>query len=264
MELRKRLDNIQCEKGEIIILWVGQAGFLIKNSDGKVLAIDLYLSDLAMKQDGNKRMVPPLILPNEVKADLVLSSHAHTDHLDVDSLPQILSDNANLYCSESGYDLCLKAGIAKENVSTVKVGDAFEEKGYKIKAVFADHGDMAPDAVGFVVETEGIRLYFTGDTSYQPMRMEKALEEGVDVLLVPINGEYGNTNENDAAMLAAQAKAKLTIPCHFWTFIRHEGNPYKFKVSMMENAPGQDAYVMAMGEILRYQKDGRWSSVDCN
>ena len=38
------------KKGKIALAWMGQAGFLIKNSQGKTLALDVYLSDLAERR----------------------------------------------------------------------------------------------------------------------------------------------------------------------------------------------------------------------
>lgn len=257
----ERLKEMPCAAGELLIMWIGQAGFVMKNSEGKILAVDVYLSDLAMKQDGNKRMMPAIVTPEELKTNLILASHSHTDHLDLESLPVMLEEQTKLYCSEKSYELCMADGLPEEKITAVKAGDVYETDGYQVEAVFADHGDTSPDAVGFLIRSEDIQVYFTGDTSYQCDRMKPVAEKGVDVLLVPINGEYGNMNENDAAMLMAQMNAGLTVPCHFWTFIRHEGNPYKFLMAAKMTAPENEAYVMAPREIIRYRKDGSWKAV---
>lgn len=261
MKSFERLQKMPCEAGELLIMWIGQAGFVMKNSESKILAVDVYLSDLAMKQDGNKRMMPAIVTAEELQTNLILASHSHTDHLDLDSLPVMMKEETKLYCSEKSYELCIEKGLPEGKITAVKEGDVFITDGYEVEAVFADHGDTSPDAVGFLIKSEGIQVYFTGDTSYQFERMKPTAEKGADVLLVPINGEYGNMNENDAAMLMAQMNVKLTIPCHFWTFIRHEGNPYKFLMAAKMTAPGNEAYVMAPGEIIRYEKDGSWETV---
>ena len=82
--------------------------------------------------------------------------------------------------------------------------------------------------------------------------MKHAADRDIDILIVPINGEYGNMNERDAAMLAAQVQAKLTIPSHFWLFSRHKGNPYEFELEMKANVPDCTAYTMCQGECLYY------------
>lgn len=257
MDYISRLKRVPCGEGTIVIMWIGQAGFVIKNSKGDMVAIDVYLSDLAEKQDGNKRLTPAIVTAEQLDAGLILASHNHTDHLDLESLPVMLQRNTELYCSTGCCKPCEEANLPMEKVHTVKEGDSFSLKGFKVQVVFADHGDASPDAVGFLIETEGIRIYFTGDTSYQYKRMMPALEKEIDVLLVPINGEYGNMNETDAAMLAKQSEAKLTIPCHFWTFARHQGSPYIFELAMNKLAPEQQVYVMAQGEIISYSRKGK-------
>ncbi len=250
MNFVEKFNRHTCHPGSLAIAWMGQAGFLIKNSRGKVMALDVYLSDLAEKQDGNKRLMPALCLPEELDVDVVLASHKHTDHLDLDSIPVWLNRGARLYCCTESKELCTSAGLPPAKITAMEKGGVEETGGYRIEAVFADHGDTAPAALGFLIESDGVRIYFTGDTSYQQEKMRYAAEQDIQVLLPPINGEYGNMNERDAAMLAAQVKAQITIPCHFWTFARHGGNPYDFVLAMREMAPGCRSYLMAQGEIL--------------
>ena len=81
--------------------------------------------------------------------------------------------------------------------------------------MFADHGDHAPDAVGMLIRTEGQVFYFSGDTSYQCERMKYAALQDIDVLIVPINGEYGNMNALEAVELVNLVKPKLSDPQSF-------------------------------------------------
>lgn len=247
-----KLKSAWPKPGQICLFWLGQAGFVIKNSKGELVAVDVYLSDLAEKKDGNKRLMMSIINAEDFTPDLVLATHCHTDHLDLISIPTFLKNGSHLYCSTGSYDMCRQEGLPMDRISAVKAGDKIHFKGFDIKAVFADHGDAEPTAVGFVIVTDGIKIYFTGDTSYQANRMKCAAENDVDILILPINGEYGNMNERDAAMLAAQVHAKLTIPCHFWTFARHQGSPYKFEIEMEHIAPKFSEYTMAQGEMIYY------------
>lgn len=253
MDLMRRINSAAPCAGQICLAWLGSAGFLIKNSHGKILAVDPYLSHRSERLDGNKRLTPPVVEADELRANLYLASHFHSDHLDLDSLPSLMSDGALLYCCTDSYELCrTEPGIDINRVIPLKTGDCFSSCGFEVEAVFADHGDSAPAALGFVIETEGIRIYFTGDTSYQSDRMSYISNKNIDILIPPINGEYGNMNERDAAMLAAQVKAKLTIPCHFWTFARHQGRPFDFQTSMLAIAPDCPLYLMAQGELIYF------------
>jgi len=254
MNFASKLYSMIPNKGEIGIFWMGQAGFLIKNSYREVMAIDAYLSNLTEKRDGLKRIMMSIIRPDEVKADIVLASHHHTDHLDLDSLPDMMKDADVLYCCKQSAALCQDMDIAPEKIQIASVGERLDYKHFVIEAVFADHGDYAPDALGFIIQTDGIKVYFTGDTSYQAERMRHATDQDIDILIVPINGEYGNMNERDAVMLAEQTKAKITIPCHFWLFARHKGSPYEFETEMQLRCPALKSYTMCQGEFMSYFK----------
>lgn len=254
MNFKDQVHNTIPGKGEAALFWLGQAGFLVKNSAGELMAVDPYFSDMAERLDGNKRLMPPLMEPEELNADLLLATHYHCDHLDLDSLPAMMACGTRLFCCPQSAKEALKADIRPEQMQVMPCKTAADYLGFHIESVFADHGDAAPEAVGFIVETEGIRIYFSGDTSYQAKRMRDAAEREIDILIVPINGEYGNMNERDAAMLAAQTKARLTIPSHFWLFSRHMGSPYAFELEMKANAPDCPEYTMCQGEKIIFSK----------
>ena len=248
----KKLNSAQPRSGQIALFWLGQAGFLIKNSKGEILALDPYFSDMVEKNEGIKRLMMPVMEPEELDADIILVTHYHGDHLDLDSLPAMLKPCSELLCCSQSFPECRKIGIPETQMTVMEVGSIKVVKGFTIEAVFADHGDGAPSALGYIVETEGIRIYFSGDTSYQRDRMQYAAGQDIDILVVPINGEYGNMNERDAAMLAAQVRAKITIPSHFWLFARHMGSPYAFEQEMRINVPECKTYMMCQGECLYY------------
>ena len=250
MNFVRKLESAHPRKGEIALFWLGQAGFLIKNSLGEILALDPYLSDMVERMDGFKRLMMPVMEAEELDADVILVTHYHGDHLDLDSLPAMMRPTTKLFCCSQSIPECRKINIPESQMTVMQVGDIRQIKGFTIEAVFADHGDGAPAAMGYIVETDGVRVYFSGDTSYQKQRMKHAADQDIDILIVPINGEYGNMNERDAAMMAAQVRAKLTIPSHFWLFARHKGNPYEFEQEMKISVPDCRTYTMCQGECL--------------
>ena len=248
----EKLESSKPRPGQVALFWLGQASFLIKNSRGEVLALDPYLSDMVERMDGLKRLMMPVMEPEELNADVILVTHCHGDHLDLDSFPAMVKPGTEVLLCPCSYKECQRIGIPEAQMSVAEIGMIRNMKGFTVEPVFAYHGDSAPDAVGYIVETEGIKIYFTGDTSYQANRMEHAAAHDIDILIVPINGEYGNMSECDAAMLAAQVRAKLTIPSHFWLFARHKGNPYDFELEMKANVPECKIYTMCQGECLYY------------
>jgi L-ascorbate 6-phosphate lactonase len=252
MKFVNKLNENTLNKGELALCWLGQAGFIIKNSKNETLVIDPYLSDAVERICGLKRLMMPVMQPEELNPDFVLITHHDEDHLDMDIIPEMMkrNPNAKLLGPTTVYDMCLDAGIAEGQIKLFNQGAKEILGGFELEAVFADHGDHSPDAIGMLVKTEGHLLYFTGDTSFQCTRMQYATQKEVDILVLPINGEYGNMNSYEGVEMAKMTNAKLTIPSHFWTFIRHGSDPYTFDREMRLEAPNLSFYFMCQGEMI--------------
>ncbi len=133
---------------------------------------------------------------------------------------------------------CLELTPGKQ----VQLGD------FSITAVFADHGDLAPDAIGLVIESTGLRIYHTGDTALRQHQMQEAISMRPQVILPCINGAYGNLDAKSAAQLVALTGAKLAIPTHFWMFVEHMGDPWEFQKQCQVLAPGAEVRWLTQGE----------------
>ena len=122
---------------------------------------------------------------------------------------------------------------------------------FKIHFVNCDHGTGAPQAVGVMVRVDGQLVFETGDTCLRLDWTEDFKKIGTpDVLIVPINGAFGNMNEQDCAALADALNSKLTIPCHYGMFASHGGNVGKFYDIMTQQYPDNAFCIMAQGERL--------------
>ena len=94
---------------------------------------------------------------------------------------------------------------------------------------------MAPDAVGFLLEMGGHRMYFGGDTCFHEELCEKAAAFHPDVSVLSINGRFGNMNAQEGVHAAELIGAKYSIPCHFWTFVEHGGEPDLFFAGLKDS-----------------------------
>jgi L-ascorbate 6-phosphate lactonase len=71
------------------------------------------------------------------------------------------------------------------------------------------------------------------------------------VVLPVINGVFSNMNHIDAAMLVAEAKPRLAIPCHFWTFAEQgAGDPGGFINACARLCPQVEARLLKPGRRL--------------
>ena len=249
MGLMDNILNCIVEEKQVAIFWLGQAGFVIKDCRGRIVTIDPYLTDCCEREFGFKRLSPKLISPSELKTNILFSTHSHLDHFDIDAVPIIMSDkNSHLIGSKTAAEKCLEMGIEKSRVTDIKENQTVDFGWVKFYAVYADHGDLAPDAIGVVIYISGITIYFTGDTAYRPEKMQKAIAVKPDIIILPINGAYGNLNEKEAAMLVHDTQARIAIPCHFWTFSVHGGNPQLFVDEMKRIAPNSKTKFLRQGE----------------
>ncbi len=235
-------------KGELGVFFLGQAGFLFKTSDGKLLAVDPYLSNCCERYFGFKRLMPYLLDARELTLDYLVATHAHYDHFDPDSVP-ILMENGRteLIGAMDTKEECERLHI-EQNVTYVSVGDSLVRGGIKLTAVPCDHGADTPHAIGLVIEAEGKKIYIMGDTCYRPDYLENELLQNLDLLILPINGAFGNLNERQAADVVSILRPKLAVPCHYWNFAEHGGSPMLFMEAMEAVAPDMAYRLMRQGE----------------
>ena len=239
------------QKGSVGVFFLGQAGFLFKTPDGKLLAVDPYLSDCCERYFGFKRLMPHLLDAGELTLDYLVATHAHYDHFDPDSVPLLMANgHTELIGAKDTAEECERLHIEK-NVTFVSVGDTLTRDGIKLTAVPCDHGADTPHAIGLVIEAEGKKIYIMGDTCYRPDYLENTLFADLDLLILPINGAFGNLNEEQAARVVSILRPKLAIPCHYWNFAEHGGSPMLFMEKMTELAPEERYCLMRQGE---YQK----------
>ncbi|MCE5267236.1 MAG: MBL fold metallo-hydrolase [Planctomycetaceae bacterium] len=209
--------------GTLGLWWLGQAGFVFKTAGGKVVYLDPYLSDAAERLFGFKRLSAPPLAAEEVRADLLVLTHEHADHLDPDTVPIIAKNNPK--CRFAAPQGCAEglsaAGVRSDAFVVMQPNQRYEVDGVVIRTAKADHGDLSDTALSLVLEFDGIRIACTGDTAFRPQLLRPLYDVQPDVLLPCINGAFGNMGHIDAAMLTQAAKPRFAVPCHYWTFAEH-------------------------------------------
>ncbi len=242
--------------GRTHVFSLGQAGFLIRSASGKLLGIDLYLSDCVERVEGHvgyKRLLPRLLEPGELVFDVLIATHFHRDHFDVDSMSALMANgHTRLFAARDCADDVRALKLPEERVTFVKAGSSAQIEGFCLDFINCEHGTGAPEAVGVIVTADGKRILETGDTCLRTDRVPEYLSAGpLDLMIAPINGAYGNLNEADCAALAEALRPALTVPCHYGMFASHGGDPGLFHTLMSEkNLP---YLLMAMGESFSFQ-----------
>lgn len=245
--------------GDVAIFWLGGAGFAFKTAAGKIIFVDPYLSDCLDHRYSWKRLpLSPIPFgPDEVKPDLVLVTHAHDDHLDPETIPTLAATSQAVFV---GPTRCVSAmlewGISSEQVVEINRGESCVIQGVAISAVFAHHissaGGETPDAVGYVLDLDGVVVYHTGDTLYHP-DLQNVKVRQPQVILPCINGQYGNMSAEEAAQLTYEIEATVAIPMHWGLVAENTVDPARFVAALARTGSWARPVVLAPGEFYVYR-----------
>ena len=190
----------------ISIEWLGHASFKIK-------------ADMVIYID-------PYVLPTGAeKADLILATHEHYDHCDLNIISKIHTPDTKIFAPPS----CISKLSQKFQI--VNPGDAFDEGFLKIKAVPAYNIDKPfhPKTIGcgYVLEVSGVKIYHAGDTDTIP-EMADLASENIDLALLPVSGTY-TMDAREAAKAVEMIKPKKAMPIHWGKIIGSKADADKFK-----------------------------------
>jgi L-ascorbate metabolism protein UlaG (beta-lactamase superfamily) len=120
--------------------------------------------------------------------------------------------------------------LPADRVVGLDVGDVIERAGFRVRAVPSAHEEFECDEagrhpyLGFVIESDGLRLYHSGDTMMYDGLVDSLGSERFDVLFLPINGRdpargvAGNMSAAEAVALAARIGPRFVVPHHYDMF----------------------------------------------
>jgi L-ascorbate 6-phosphate lactonase len=255
--LAEEIALAEVPEGSVQLWWLGQAGFAFKTPSATVVYVDPYLSDAVERLHGFKRLSLAPLAAEDVRADLVVLTHEHADHLDPDAIPVIARNNP--VCRFAGPAGCgeglRQAGVAQDRTIVLETGRPCNLGGVAVHAAPADHGDFSPSAVALVLDFGDVRIMLTGDTSWRSGLFQPLFDLEPDVVLPCINGVFGNMGHVDAARLVQQAKPRYAVPCHFWTFAEQGGgDPAGFIYACKSFCPEVEALLLRPGEGFAVHK----------
>ena len=224
------------------LYWLGQAGFVL-DCAGKRIIIDPYLSDsLAEKYRGTPRphvrMMPAPVSPADCAfVDLVLCTHAHTDHMDPDTLKPLLARNpeARLIAPRAMQAQAVtRSGLKEDRLVLVDAGETVHPiDSFSITVTRAAHERLEVDEngcnrfLGYVIDTGTVRLWHSGDGIPFDGLEQEAGRLRPDICLLPVNGRRpelsdngvpGNFTLDEAIALACAVGASDLVAHHYGLF----------------------------------------------
>jgi L-ascorbate metabolism protein UlaG (beta-lactamase superfamily) len=184
------------EPKQVQITYHGQSFFEIRSTKGTNVVIDPHLIE------GYGRPLVP------IKADVILMSHPHNDHTQVDAVAN--KDRAKIIPGWKGQGSRTAWNLVNETVKDVK-----------IRSVGVYHDDMQGLKYGkntvFILEMDGWKIVHLGDLGHLLTKAQVKDIGPVDVLMIPVGGVY-TINGAEAKEVVAQLKPKeYIIPMHYGT-----------------------------------------------
>jgi len=174
----------------VIIQWLGHASFRISNQ--VVIYIDPWKID-EDRHDGK----------------LVLVSHSHYDHYSPGDIVKIEAPGATLIAPS---DVIAQQGGGE----TITPGQTLTVDSIPVTAVPAynpskQYHPQSKEWVGFIVELDGRRIYYAGDTDLIP---EMSDLSRIDLALLPVGGTY-TMDAQEAAQAVEIFRPDKVLPYHW-------------------------------------------------
>ena len=274
--LRAEIERTRVPPDTLAIWSLGQAGFVLKNSENNILVIDPYLTrSIEINKPGTEfvRAFDPVVEPEDIAcADAILITHYHDDHMDLSTLQRVAAvrENMPFYIPPEDAD-ALKHSHAniQGNIHSALTGVAFQVGSYRILPVASAHSVYEKNAqghdryLGYLITTGNLSFYHCGDTLLTPELEAEVTTLAPDIMALPINGgDYNrekrgiipNMNFRDAADLYHQSNADMMLPFHFDMFACNTDNPSYFVDYMLSAYPGNKFHLMVPGERFIYMK----------
>ncbi|WP_333875607.1 metal-dependent hydrolase [Flavobacterium sp.] len=186
---------------------------------------------------------------NSLKADYILITHAHQDHiLDVETIAK--NNNSVIV---SNWEIATHYGNKGFQNHPMNHGGSWSFDFGKVKYVNAVHSSSFPDgsyggsAGGFVIEGEHKNIYISGDTALTMDMKLIPMRTQLDLAVFPIGNNF-TMDVEDAIMAADFVGCDKILGCHYDTFgfivINHEEAKKKFFDA------GKDLMLLRIGDSL--------------
>ncbi|MBU1299656.1 MAG: MBL fold metallo-hydrolase [Bacteroidetes bacterium] len=189
-------DVFKTPSGKLTIIFIGHASLMF-NFNGKIIHVDPW-----------NRFADYKTLP---KADIILVTHHHPDHLDTNAITMISKNETQIILTSTVYDI-IKKGLVMSN------GDKKNIDGIEIEALPAYNTTAEREKYhpkdrdnGYVLTIGKKRIYIAGDTENIP---EMASLINIDIAFLPMNQPYTMLPEQ-VADAVNKFNPKILYPYHY-------------------------------------------------
>lgn len=161
------------------ISWYGHSCFRLETKDVSIL-IDPFSKEIGLR-------------PPKIKDDLVLVTHGHYDHNNLEGL--------------------------NPEAFVIDTPGEYEKKGVAVRGILSYHDKVGGKERGlntmYVIKAEELTICHLGDLGQEKLDEAQVEEIGdVDILMIPVGGTY-TINYKEAIGVIGQIEPKIIIPMHY-------------------------------------------------
>lgn len=188
----------------------GHACFSIE-IDNTTLLFDPFISGNELAKDINIE---------DIKADYILLSHGHADHI-LDCEAIAIRTGAKVICNWEIHEWLNAKGVT--NTHPMNTGGKWTFDEFSVKCVVAQHSSSLPDGsyggnpMGFIIYANSESFYFSGDTALTLDMQLITRWANLKFAILPI-GDNFTMGIEDAILAAEFVEAKKVIGVHYNTF----------------------------------------------
>ena len=215
-------------------------------------------ASLGIEVGGKNIIVDPYISPNPkashidvnaLKADYILLTHAHQDHiLDVEAIAK--RTDAVIV---SNYEIASHFGNKGFNFHPMNHGGSWDFEFGMVKYVIAHHTSSFPDGSyggqpgGFVIEGERKNIYIAGDTALTMDMKLIPMRTKLDLAILPIGSNF-TMDVEDAIIASDFVQCDKVLGYHYDTFGYIEINHEEAKRKFFDK--GKDLMLLEIGQSI--------------
>ncbi len=219
--------------------WLGHASWLVETPDHSIL-IDPFLNDSPTA----------VVKADAVKADFVLVSHGHFDHV-ADAAEVAKRNGATVVAN---YEICEwlgKQGV--ESTQPMNLGGGIDLPFGRVKLTIAHHSSVLPDGSnggnpgGFLLTLADGKVYFSCDTGlFYDMKLIGAA--GLDVAVLPI-GDRFTMGPDDALEAVKLLEPRRVVPSHYGTWPPIEQDPQAWAARVKKETKTEPVVIAPGGTL---------------